>query len=168
MVTRSVESRDPTLSAEANEMLTAELRAVVGADAVEVPDSRPDHRSDPHATHNPLAASAVLLRIFMAIVGFMLAMTALIGVIATTHSWVAVAVTTVLFLPSTWVIASMVLGIFNEFEHVDPELAAMLSAEGVGDPDRVFTELVHDFRMTSAERGGAFLPRSGMTATAPS
>ncbi|MDO9353438.1 MAG: hypothetical protein Q7T55_07075 [Solirubrobacteraceae bacterium] len=157
MVTRSVESHDPSLSDETNEMLTAELRAVIGSDSVQVPESWPDHSHDRHATHTSMMASAILLRIFIAIVGFMLAMTALIAVIATSESWAAVALTTTLFLPTTWVIATLVLRTFNEFEHVDPELAAILTAEGVGDPDRTFTDLVHDFR-----------PESGMTAAAPS
>lgn len=158
MVTRTVESKDPSLSDEANRMLTLELRAVIGSDSVEVPESWPDHRTDRHATHHRFTASAILMRIFIAIVGFMLAMTALIGVIATTDSWTAVAFTTALFIPTTYVIATLVLRTFKEFEHVDPDLAAVLSAEGVGDPDRTFTDLVHDFQPTTP----------GMSAPAPS
>ena len=146
MVTRSVESNDPSLSAEANRLLTGELRAVIGSDSVQVPESWPDHRADRHATHSGFAASAIVLRVLISIVGLVLAMTVLISVIATTESWVLVGVATALFLPTTFVIAWTVLRTFDEFEHVDPEVAAMLSAEGMGDPDRTFTDLVHDFQ----------------------
>lgn len=157
MVTRTVESKDPSLSAEANQLLTDELRAVIGSDSVQVPQDWPDHRTDRHATHSSFGASAILLRVFISIVGLMLAMTVLIGLIATTSSWLLVGIATALFLPATYVIASMVLRTFDEFEHVDPEVAAVLSAEGMGDPDRTFTDLVHDFQ-----------PRRGMTASSPS
>ncbi len=157
MVTRTVESNDPSLSAEANRLLTSELRAVIGSDQVEVPASWPDHRADRHATHNRFAASAILMRVFISIVGLMLVMTALIGVIATTSSWVLVGIATALILPATFIVAALVFRTFDEDEHVDPEVAAMLSAEGMGDPDRTFTDLVHDFQ-----------PRRGMTARAPS
>lgn len=157
MVTRTVESNDPSLSPEANRLLTRELRSVIGSDHVEVPASWPDHHADRHATHSSLAASAILLRVFIAIVGLILAMTALIGVIATTSSWVLVGLATVLFIPTTYIVAAMVFRIFDEDEHVDPELAAMLMAEGMGDPDRTFTDLVHDFQ-----------PPRRMTAPSPS
>lgn len=159
-ITRSVESRDPSLSPEANELLTEQLRLVIGTDSVDVPETWPDHRTDRHATHSSFAASAILLRFFIAIVALMLAMTALIGIIATTSSWVLTGVATVLFLPAVYIIASMVFRMYEEPEHMDPEVAAVLSAEGMGDPDATFTNLVHDFQPPPA--------RSGMTAASPS
>jgi len=39
----------------------------------------------------------------------------------------------------------MVTRLAGEGEHPSPELAALLEREGVGDPDRLLTELVREF-----------------------
>lgn len=149
---RSVESTDPSLSAEANRRVTDELRAVIGRDRVDLPTGRPDHRSDRHATHSSLVASAIAVRVELFLVGGILAMTALIAVAMTASSSWLVGITTVLLLPAVALIARFVLALFDEHEHLDPETAAMLSEEGVGDPDRVFNELVHDFEGAAPAR----------------
>lgn len=142
---RTVESMDPSLSAEANQRVTEALRAVVGRDRVDLPNGRADHRADRHGTHRPIIASAIAVRVEIFLVGAILAMTALIAVAMTASSSWLVGLTTVLLLPAVALIARFVFALFDEYEHLDPETAAMLSEEGVGDPDRVFNELVHDF-----------------------
>jgi hypothetical protein len=49
---RIVESDDPALSAEANRLLTAELRGIVGGDEVEVPAGTPHRERARRATHS--------------------------------------------------------------------------------------------------------------------
>lgn len=149
---RTVESTDPTLSAEANQRLTDALRAVVGRDRVDLPNGRVDHRSVPHATHSSLVASAIAVRVEIFLVGAILAMTALIAIAMTASSSWLVALTTVLLLPAVALIARFVFALFDEHEHLDPETAAMLSEEGVGDPDRLFNELIHDFEGAAPAR----------------
>lgn len=143
--TRTVESTDPSLSVEANRRLTQELRAVIGRDRVDVPNGRADHRSDRHATHHSLVAAAIAVRVEIFLVGAILLMTGLIAIAMTAAADWLVAVTLVLLLPAVALIARFVFALFDESEHLDPETAAMLNAEGVGDPDRMFNELVHDF-----------------------
>src|SRR3954470_6833770 len=48
---RRVASDDPSLSPEANQMLTEELRAIVGSAFVEVPTERADPAHARHGTH---------------------------------------------------------------------------------------------------------------------
>lgn len=149
---RTVECADPSLSTEANRRLTEELRAIVGRDRVDLPDGRPDHHADRHGTHSKLIASAIYVRVEIILVGAILAMTALIAVAMTASSSWLTALATVLLLPAVALIARFVFALFDEHEHLDPETAAMLSAEGVGDPDRMFNELVHDFEGAATAR----------------
>ena len=81
-------------------------------------------------------ASAISVRVEIFLVGGILAMTALIAVAMTASSSLLVGITTVLLLPAVALIARFVFALFDEHEHLDPETAAMLSEEGVGDPDR--------------------------------
>lgn len=142
---RVVQSTDPSLSDEANRRLTQELRQVIGRDSVELPNGRADHRSDRHATHSSLMAAAIALKFEILLVGLVVAMTVLIALALTTGSSWLTGVALVLLLPAVWIIAASVMKLFGEHEHLDPETVALLSAEGVGDPDHYFNELVHDF-----------------------
>lgn len=151
-ITRTIESTDPSLSTEANQRLTDALRNVIGRDRVDLPSGRADHRSDRHGTHGSLVASAISVRVELFLVGAILAMTALIAVAMTASSSWLVAITTVLLLPAVALIARFVFALFDEHEHLDPETAAMLSEEGVGDPDRLFNELIHDFEGAATTR----------------
>lgn len=148
--TRTVQSADPSLSAEANRLVTAELRRVVGRDSVDLPSGRADHSADRHGTHTKLMAAAISLWFEVALVFGVLAMTALIAIALTTGSSWLTGIALVMLLPAVAWIAWMVMRLFDEHEHLDPETAAMLSAEGVGDPDRMFNELVHDFEGATA------------------
>jgi hypothetical protein len=66
-----------------------------------------------------------------------------IGVIVSlaTGSWWALVAALVVHAVGTLVVATTALRLTTETEHVSPELAARLEAEGVQDPDRAFTEL---------------------------
>src|SRR4051795_5490162 len=54
---RFVRSEDPSLTPEANRLLTEELQEVVGAEEVEVPAGTPRRSDEAHAVHSPLVTT---------------------------------------------------------------------------------------------------------------
>jgi hypothetical protein len=54
---RAVRSQDPSLTDEANELLTQELREVIGSDEVVVPKTVPRRGEGEHATHSRFGAT---------------------------------------------------------------------------------------------------------------
>jgi hypothetical protein len=159
-VRRDVRSDDPTLSPEANRLLTDELREVVGSDQVEVPASTPDRSDDPHGKHSPLVATLMTNRIL-----FVISLLALvtIGVILSlaTGSWWALVAACGIHAVGTLLTATAAIRMTTEVEHVDPTTAARLEAEGVGDPDRVLSDLVEDFAGAQQARGAAEVVSTG-------
>lgn len=149
---RTVQSTDPSLSDEANRLLTGELRKVIGRDEVDVPVGRADHRSDRHAVHSKLMSAAMQIRIELLLVGTIVAMTVLIAIALNTGSSWLTGIAFVLLFPIVAFIAWSVMRLFDQAEHLGPEIAAQLSAEGVGDPDRYFNELLHDFDAVESPR----------------
>jgi hypothetical protein len=138
-VERDVRSDDPDLSPKANRLLTEELREVIGADRVEVPDEREPERAQetPGAL---LAANRPLL-----IVTF-LAAVVVGGVVAlATGSWWALLVAVGLHALGTMVVGAGAIRMTTEVEHVSPSRAPQLEAEGVADPDEKLTELVEEY-----------------------
>lgn len=65
--TRPVRSADPSLSDHANDLLTQELREVIGRDEVELPADRADITREAHATHSPAMAGLVTNRVGVAV-----------------------------------------------------------------------------------------------------
>src|SRR3954471_16186919 len=59
---RFVRSEDPSLTPEANRLLTDEVRAVIGKDEVEVAVGTPHRSTERHARHSPLVATLVANR----------------------------------------------------------------------------------------------------------
>ncbi len=56
-----------------------------------------------------------------------------------------------LLLCATAVVVVATLRLSQPTEHPSPELEARLVAEGVGDPDRVMTDLVEEYERHSAD-----------------
>ena len=152
LISRTVQSNDPSLSDEANRLLTDELRKVLGRDEVDLPVGRSDHRADRHATHSSLVAAGISVRMEVVLVGLVVAMATFIAIAMATENWWLTGVAYVLLFPTTIGIAWGVMRLFSEPEHLGPEIAAQLSAEGVGDPDHVFNELLHDFETAAPAR----------------
>jgi hypothetical protein len=142
---RIVRSADPALSAEANRLLTAEVRRVIGKDEVDVPIDRPDPATAAQRLHSPAIADIIGARlgaVFTALAALCVA--AIIALVIDTTAILVVAlvvlvVATLLALRSVW-------GLTDEREHPDPETAALLEGEGIGDPDRLLQDLVDEFR----------------------
>ena len=81
----NVVSDDPSLSREANRLLTDELREATGSDSADIPDSRTVHNQDTHATHGRLAASVIDARLGLIVTGLVLLI--VIGLVAAGGSW---------------------------------------------------------------------------------
>lgn len=142
---RAVLSHDPSLSAEANELLTSELRAVLGRDTVDLPPDAIDHAGDRHATHSSPVVGAIEMRLMLTMIGLMFVVVGGVVLVAAEGYWMLVPAL-LLLAPTTASVALMIRAMTEEYEHLSPETAALLAREGVGDPDRVFSELVADFR----------------------
>jgi hypothetical protein len=142
--TRTVRSEDPSLSPEANRLLTEELREAVGRDEVEVPVGTPRRTAEARGHHSPVVATLASHRQIL-VVSVLAAL--VIGAIVAfaTGAWWAVVVALGLHALGTMLTATAAVQLTTEVEHVAPETAARLEEEGVADPDRVLTELVEDF-----------------------
>jgi hypothetical protein len=141
---RAVRSSDPSLSPEANRLLTDELRAIIGSDEVEVPADRPDPAHARHGRHSPLVANIIDARIGAVFTG--LAAVCVGAIIALgLGPWTIVPALAVLVVATLLALRSL-LGLTDEVEHPDAETAALLEDEGVGDPDQLLEDLVHEFR----------------------
>jgi hypothetical protein len=159
-VRRQVRSQDPSLSPEANRILTDELQQVVGAEHVEVPASAPDGREERHGDHGPFAAALLANRVMIAI---SLAVLVTVGVILSLISgtWWALVAACAVHATGTLLIAGFAIHMTTEVEHVDPTTAARLQDEGVGDPDRVLTELAEQFAGGETATGAAEVVSTG-------
>lgn len=155
--TRRVVADDDSLSPHANQMLTRELQEVIGSDTVQIPASRADHARRRRAKHLPFVAELVDLRIGLVVTGLVLLI--VVAVVAVgAGGWLVLVGAVVVLLASTAVVLFVVSRMAGEGEHVAPETAAALVAEGVGDPDRALTDLVADFTVPAvppAEEGTA-------------
>jgi hypothetical protein len=149
---RFVRSEDPSLTPEANRMLTEELREVVGKDEVRVPVGTPRRAGDRHGDHSTLVATLVSNRPIILVTLLMAVVVG--GIVSLTTGWyVAVLLAVGLHALGTMLVAAGAVQLTTQVEHVAPETAARLEAEGVGDPDRVLGQLVEDFA-GATEAGG--------------
>src|SRR4051794_37930354 len=149
---REVRSEDPSLSAEANRLLTGELRQVVGKREVEVPAGRPHRAQEAHATHSKFVASLLDNRPVI-IVTFLVALVVGVVISLSTDSYSAVIIALGVHALATVCVIFGAVQLTTEQEHVAPETAALLEREGVADPDRVLTDLVEDFAGATEARG---------------
>jgi hypothetical protein len=149
---RFVRSEDPSLSPEANRLLTDELREVVGADEVEVPKDTPRRATERHGSRSTMVATLVDNRPIVLVT--LLAAVVVGGIVSLTTGWyVAVLLAVGLHALCTMLIVAGAVQLTTQVEHVAPETAARLEEEGVGDPDRVLGELVEDFTGTRKAGG---------------
>jgi hypothetical protein len=159
-VRREVRSADPSLSPEANRLLTEELRAVVGADRVEVPAGAPERYADRHGQRPRLFATLAANRILIVL---SLAVLVVVGVVLSlvTGSWWALVVACAVHALGTLTVASFAIHMTTRVEHVDPAVAGRLEAEGVSDPDRVLSELTEDLAGAQRAVGAAEVVSTG-------
>lgn len=144
MERRVVRSQDPSLSDRANAVLTDELRRVVGADAVEVPADRPHVEKRRHGGHSGPLVELVDNRLALGMIGLA---AVVVGAVITliTGSWIFLVIAIALDLIGLLLVATLVLRMTGEQEHLSPTATALLEDEGVEDPDGLFTRLIAEF-----------------------
>jgi len=141
---REVVSDDPSLSPEANRVLTEEARAAVGADKVRVPRDTPHTERDRAGTHGSVAESFAANRLIIAITfGALLVVGAIVSL--ATGSWWAVVVAALVHAIGTFVVLTMLGSALRQTEHASPTATALLAEEGVADPDARLSDLVEEY-----------------------
>ena len=165
---RTVRSADPSLSPEANELLTEELREALGSDRVET-SGEWDSQQRPHAAIHagggvPAALSAN--RLALGLIGGVLLVTGAIVAVATGSIWALIAALGVHAVVTVVVIAWF-LRTTMVVEHMDPAKAAALEQEGVADPDLLLTMLAEDYRGEERRERTEMTPSSAPTTPDP-
>jgi hypothetical protein len=124
--------------------LEREVLSVLEDDAVY---GDPEPEEQPTETHHRaprrhwrLTTAAIDARILLVPVILMFAVIGLIAAVGSTYvvAFVAFAALVV----GVVLVAQLIITMTREVEHVSPETAALLEEEGVGDPDRLFGELL--------------------------
>jgi Flp pilus assembly protein TadB len=141
---REVIADDPSLSPEANRILTEEARAAVGADRVRVPRDTPHAERDRAGTHSSTAEAFAANRILIVITFFALVVVGAIVSLAT-GSWWAVVVAALVHAIGTFVVLTTLASAARQTEHVSPTASAKLAEEGVADPDARLSDLVEAY-----------------------
>ena len=157
---REVASHDPSLTPEANRLLTEEARRAVGSDTVRVPRDTPRRSREPRGGRGGIATEFGAHRILIAITFLVLLVTGAIVSLAT-GSWWAVVVAAVLHAVGAFVVLAILATAAKQTEHVDPSVAARLAEEGVPDPDAQLSDLVEEYAGAQAERGVGDMVTSG-------
>jgi hypothetical protein len=149
---RQVQAADPALSPETNEMLTAELREIVGAEQVYVPRDRP------HATLGEYpdrqGAGAVLNQHRFNIIRAALIVLTFAAIVAlATGDWWILPLAAAIHALGTMTVTLTIIRMTTVTEHPSAELAAAMTEDGVPSPDERFTQMVEEF--SQRQRGGA-------------
>jgi hypothetical protein len=147
---RTVEVNDPELSADANRRLTEAVREVVGSDRVLVPADRPrvsqGERSGATLTQRMTSTMAMGIgAIAVAVCVALIIVTTLGG------RWYLTAITFVVLAIALASVTMSIMGLASTVEYPDPGLVALLSEQGVRDPEVRFSALVKEF--TPADDG---------------
>lgn len=141
---RAVRVDDPSLSPEANRILTEELRAAVGRDAVDVPRSRPHVERARHGGRS--RAGVALAQNRLAILMTFLAALVIGAILSlTTGSWWFLLLALGAHALGTLGMIALVLAMTAQTEHLSPGAVARLADEGVEDPDGLFMQLVREY-----------------------
>jgi hypothetical protein len=148
---RAVRSDDPSLSPEANRILSEELREVIGRDAVEVPAGRAHTERARHGGRASLLVSISDNRV-MAGSFFMIAVVVGVALSLTTGSWWFLPLAFGVGFVATMAVALLIINVTSETEHLSPSASARLEDEGVEEPDRVFSDLVAEFAPADGDR----------------
>lgn len=149
---REVRVEDPSLSDEANRILTEELRAVVGRDAVELPVAR--ERVE-RARHGRRSGALVAVSANRLALGMTFLAALVVGAILSlaTGSWWFLLLPLAAHAVATIAVVLGALQLTTETEHLSPGAAARLEDEGVPDPDALFSDLVEEFSPRGRREG---------------
>jgi hypothetical protein len=151
---REVRVDQSKLSPRTNDLLTAEVREVVGDDHVTVPADRPRPsrgEASPEAGGR-LTAELKPNRFIIAMIGGSFVVIAAIVALAIGQWWILVGAFLVLIVVLAAMIAT-VLRMTSNQERPSATTVAALEEDGVGDPERHFSELVKEFTPERGDKG---------------
>jgi hypothetical protein len=148
---RRVTVDEPELSRQTNELLTDEVRAVVGDDHVSVPRDR-DRPSRRSARGGGFSVAGRPRSFIVIIVGSALVVVAAVVALVTDDWWLLPVVVAVLGV-FTYVVVATVLRMTANPERPSPTTAAAMEEEGIVDPERHFSGLVAEY--TPEDAAGA-------------
>jgi hypothetical protein len=142
--TRVVEVAEPHLSPETNARLTEEVRAVVGADRVEVPRDRPHPSRGEGVPKRGMVAYMGTQRP-MLLGSFAGAMFVGAVIALVTNTWWVLPLAAGVHALATMTVVAIIMRMTTTVEHPSPELAATLSDQGIRNPDEHFSRLIDEF-----------------------
>jgi hypothetical protein len=145
-----VEIHDPELSERANEIMTAEARAALGTDQVELPPERAHQAGRRHPKDDRLLAGLWERRVLLGMAAGAAVVVAAI-IVLSTGEWGFIAIPLVLLVGMLAYVLRSVFETTTLIETPAPDVVADLEAEGVRDPERQFNEQIESF---TAEDGG--------------
>jgi hypothetical protein len=140
---RRVEVNDPSLSPEANRLMTEAVREIIGVDTVRVPVDRPRPSQGERPTGNPFARATPTV---IAIVG-VIAVGAGVGMIVSLidHRWWTTGVAFLVLIVALFFVTMTIIGLASTTDYSDPTNAAALSELGVSDIEPRLSEIVREF-----------------------
>jgi hypothetical protein len=137
-------------------MLTGEVRDVIGADQVVVPSARPHASSGEPVEHRrtlplpfPLPNNLVIAQggIALVVVG------AIAALAISVHRWWTLVLAFLILAAMTYLVVAMIIKLTSNPERPDPSTVAAMEAEGVDDPEQLFSDVVAEFT-PDPDRGG--------------
>lgn len=128
---------DPRISGKANELIAEEMRAATGARELELRPPKDAASTTPLARPSDLHEALWDMRALIGTTGALLVVVIAILAVTSGQWWGLVVAIVVLFAMTGLVVARYARGA-GQREHLDPDTAADLQAEGMLDPDGDF------------------------------
>jgi hypothetical protein len=141
---RTVEVNLPEMSSEVNGRLTAELREIIGSESVRVPADRPHPSQGERPKGGPLQRMTTLKVAALGMVA-VAGCIALVIVTALGGQWILTALAFVVLLLALLAVTASIIALSSIPEYPDPNLIALLSEQGISDPEVRFSEIVMEF-----------------------
>jgi hypothetical protein len=140
---RTVEVDDPSLSPEANALMTRAVREIIGADSVRVPADRPHPSRGERPRGNPFERVTATMAMALG----MVAVGACVGLIVsmTDHRWWTTGIAFLVLVVALAAVTLTIVGLASTTAYADPNTAAALSELGVSDFEPRLSEIVREF-----------------------
>lgn len=148
---RKVEVNDPSLSPEANALMTRAVREIVGTDSMQVPADRPRPSQGERPRGNPFDRVTATMAMALGIV----AVGACIGLIVsmTDHRWWTTGVAFLVLVIALAAVTLTIVGLASTTAYADPNTAAALSELGVSNFEPRLSEIVREFTPVESDTG---------------
>jgi hypothetical protein len=155
---RAVEVHEPGLSDSTNAKLTSELREVIGAAEVEIPADRPHPSAGEPVEHRrtlplpfPLPNNFLIAQggLALVVVGAIAALAVVV------HQWWTLVLAVLVLGAMTYLVVAMIIKMTSNPERPASTTVAAMDAEGVADPEQLFSDVVAEFTPDPGPGGDA-------------